>query len=829
MKTAPRILGVALLLCGMAGLASAGSLTQVAPDRPILMLHLNPEALTTDLDWHETNVAKQIAAAPFWEWVWAAVESNSGIKQPQLGLPAIEIVMEHLLKGEMLLTVPDFEQLTEFSPLLLVRMNVEDDITKLLHAGVQLAIANAPEAGTWMREGYSVSEIAMGGMPMKLNVAVMDDMIAVGLGRSSIERTLDLAANQADGSLAEDVIVKEIERNFPDQPFIGMHLNIARAHEMAQMFMPMLAQGIPSEQRPMVDMVLGWLDLIEGTSVAMGIGDEGLTSYSRLGLNQEASSQNWLNMWQVEPQTFGSMDFVPADASQYSVTNLYDLNDIWPMLQDVVSKIPPLQQQAPQMIAQFEQMTGMDVTEDVFGWMGKETGMIMGAPFMPSPEAQQQVPSELALFIETENPEHTKSSFDKLIQLARGMLMAQSQEGGPQLTVDTYRDATIYSVSVPVPGLQPACAVTQGYVLLSPTRSFLEHLLDVAAGAAESIRENPRYQEVADRIPSQTNGFSFTDAYLYMDAYSEQMMQMASQVSMSDDPSSTGYEGILLSQVAQLMGTLAPTMGASVEIITADGHAIHNHGLLHVQDLPEVVPVEESPEVQFARSLSMAEMYLKVGNHSKALIYSERALEANPHHWKALMTHATILKKAGSLREARQTLRRIGFVEESFWHITGPFDNTDGTGYDAMYPPEESVDLNAELQGVDGPVQWKIAPGNDGRVEFSEPYGEKPWVVAYAYTEIFSDVEREVQFRIGTDDDAKLWLNDELVFEFQGGRAAEPDQDTVSVKLQAGANRTLAKVCNQEMKWALYLRVTDSEGNSVLDPSDPDQLRVRAD
>ena len=48
--------------------------------------------------------------------------------------------------------------------------------------------------------------------------------------------------------------------------------------------------------------------------------------------------------------------------------------------------------------------------------------------------------------------------------------------------------------------------------------------------------------------------------------------------------------------------------------------------------------------------------------------------------------------------------RYLGFVLR--WKVIGPLDNTDGKGFDAAYPPEQKIDLEAPCQGKHGEIRW---------------------------------------------------------------------------------------------------------------------------
>ena len=46
------------------------------------------------------------------------------------------------------------------------------------------------------------------------------------------------------------------------------------------------------------------------------------------------------------------------------------------------------------------------------------------------------------------------------------------------------------------------------------------------------------------------------------------------------------------------------------------------------------------------------------------------------------------------------------------WYYAGPFDNTEGAGFDFAYPPEKKVDLKANYTGKnDAKVAWKEFTG----------------------------------------------------------------------------------------------------------------------
>lgn len=145
------------------------------------------------------------------------------------------------------------------------------------------------------------------------------------------------------------------------------------------------------------------------------------------------------------------------------------------------------------------------------------------------------------------------------------------------------------------------------------------------------------------------------------------------------------------------------------------------------------------------------------------------------------------------------------------WYVAGPFEGDDGpAAIRRVHPPELGVDLDAAYAGKGGRLlQWH-------RLDTARyplvPEPRAQGAVYYAYTELRSDVAREVWLDIGADDDSRLWLNDTLVWT--SGDADKPwyhtpfynlgaelaqlnlTEASLRVRLLPGRNRLLFKLYN---------------------------------
>ena len=168
--------------------------------------------------------------------------------------------------------------------------------------------------------------------------------------------------------------------------------------------------------------------------------------------------------------------------------------------------------------------------------------------------------------------------------------------------------------------------------------------------------------------------------------------------------------------------------------------------------------------------------------------------------------------------KAMEQMRQTGIIHENAWLILGRFDNAAGIGYNTAYIPEDitQIDKTAKYEGVGEQISWKKFTDDvfDGFIDFGKDIN---WRVSYAWATVTSPDEREVQFRFDSDDQSKIWLNGNEVFANTQAHAAIVDRYTIPVKLKAGKNSILVKVCNEEGGWGYYLRITDADGKPFED------------
>jgi predicted glycosyltransferase len=89
--------------------------------------------------------------------------------------------------------------------------------------------------------------------------------------------------------------------------------------------------------------------------------------------------------------------------------------------------------------------------------------------------------------------------------------------------------------------------------------------------------------------------------------------------------------------------------------------------------------------------------------------------------------------------------------------------------------------------------------------------------VAYAVCYLLSEsTKTNLLLRVGSDDEAKVFLNGKEIYRWEKDRGYVPDQDVVrNVELKAGTNILVFKVVNETADWRGSLRLSDTEGRPV--------------
>ncbi|MBN1916786.1 MAG: DUF3857 domain-containing protein [Verrucomicrobia bacterium] len=195
----------------------------------------------------------------------------------------------------------------------------------------------------------------------------------------------------------------------------------------------------------------------------------------------------------------------------------------------------------------------------------------------------------------------------------------------------------------------------------------------------------------------------------------------------------------------------------------------------------------------------------------------------------ALWLLADLDRQNGDLLGAAEKHRELGLITD--WLVIGPFDNEGRAGFDAVYAPENLIDLDAAVPGKERPARWRPYPDGLGSafIQLGTVMRPQTNVAAYALTLVHSPAEQPAALRFGTDDAVKIWLDDAPAYADRSYHGATFDQAAVGVMLRQGWNKLLVKVTQGDGAWRFCLRITAPDGaplRGLRIETDPEQVRA---
>jgi len=142
-----------------------------------------------------------------------------------------------------------------------------------------------------------------------------------------------------------------------------------------------------------------------------------------------------------------------------------------------------------------------------------------------------------------------------------------------------------------------------------------------------------------------------------------------------------------------------------------------------------------------------------------------------------------------------------GDIAMSAWQYIGPFGAASfDEAYDKTFDPEKEVDLKKPS----GTLKWEAKPQWADGVVYNEFSAQNS--ANYIYRTIEVGADRTLDLSLGSDDAIKVFLNGESVLANKALRGAMPDQEKVTLKLKAGANKLLIKIVNGAASGGFYFK-----------------------
>ncbi len=158
------------------------------------------------------------------------------------------------------------------------------------------------------------------------------------------------------------------------------------------------------------------------------------------------------------------------------------------------------------------------------------------------------------------------------------------------------------------------------------------------------------------------------------------------------------------------------------------------------------------------------------------------------------------------------------------WWVIHPFDNTNETGFDTVYPPEVEIDFHKEYIGKNNrKIGWYRTDRRGENLFSNVPEDD---VTGYAITFLESERDQNYLLSLGSDDTIKIWVNDRLIFSKYVHRPLRRADDVIQLPVKKGQNKILFKITNGYGPWGFFadiggysIALSAERLNSPLSPS----------
>lgn len=192
----------------------------------------------------------------------------------------------------------------------------------------------------------------------------------------------------------------------------------------------------------------------------------------------------------------------------------------------------------------------------------------------------------------------------------------------------------------------------------------------------------------------------------------------------------------------------------------------------------------------------------QTGGGGTSFLSNSTARGSEAHGLRTRIPVEMIKAKALPGRRFRKDSKRQGWLFLDTWYVIGPWENNGKLNYENAHPPEIAVDLDAEY--FDGkiiepngtkrhPLKWRFVQSDIMRIT---PPNEQKRSTYFAFTEVYFEEPARMLVAIATDDAARMWVNDKLVWEDQGQSAWNLDEGFRVIDFKQGFNKILARIEN---------------------------------
>jgi len=267
--------------------------------------------------------------------------------------------------------------------------------------------------------------------------------------------------------------------------------------------------------------------------------------------------------------------FVPATALGFQVSTL-DIPGWWAWLGEIAASEPQLG--VDDLDGMVTSMTGIDLNQLLFAWMGSEIAVITaGAPSSTAIGMAMENPlGDVLYLVKTNDEAAAESGINTLFQTAAGMassFMDPMGEGAAVMPTSRTVDGVTVTDWDLAEGFVVSTAVTDGYAIIATTPAGMDQAL-AARQASQGLP--PSLAPLRQRIPEGANSYALSDDSASLASTADMLLSQMDMVTGLTGGGDIDFEAAEAANqaLAQFVDFVAQRFGSSVSYTRFTGSSI---------------------------------------------------------------------------------------------------------------------------------------------------------------------------------------------------------------------------------------------------------------
>ena len=241
---------------------------------------------------------------------------------------------------------------------------------------------------------------------------------------------------------------------------------------------------------------------------------QGLVGNLHMCLDGARLSAEQRALFEVGAGKLDLLRYVPAGAIAVSASRLGNIRTAWKLYRAQAGAT-----QAMDILSLCEKRLGLDLDREVFPWRGEEMSLqlsdVLTGGLLPA--------ARVGVVLSVSDRSAAEKALTALMERFAQPPATQGQQKPwaflrPVITSEEYKSEKIKTLSYPIPGFSPSYALRDRSLIAGLDRISVQTIIDVAAGARDSILSSGKFAEMRKMLPGRVNQLTYIDCERALEA-----------------------------------------------------------------------------------------------------------------------------------------------------------------------------------------------------------------------------------------------------------------------------------------------------------------------